>query len=468
MRINKMQLQKGQKLKIEDGSISNVISLTINYQASFNLDMTCFGLNENEKLYHDDYMIFYNQLNTPKKEVDLQLNNNQAIFNINLNHLPNDLTKLVFTATIDQENTLNQITQISCEIQGNNFVLTSQDFQQEKAVMLMEIYKKDNVWRIGANGQGFNGGLEALLNHFGGAVSNEPTNTQVEQTNTINPVKEEKPKLSLEKKFENKAPQLVSLAKKAAISLEKNKLTNVKAKVAFIFDASGSMYSQYAHNKVQEALNRVFPLGVHFDDDEQLETWAFALKSMKLSNVEFSNYKDYVEKEDGGWNKWMNKLNAAHNNEPEVIKDVIKHFTKQEYKPNTVEVEKTGFLGFGKKKELVAVKNEFAKQIDSKTPILVLFMSDGGIDRNSEIEQLMRWSSSLPIFWQFIGIGGSSYGALQNLDNLSGRYIDNANFFSINDLASISESELYDRMMEEFPKWLEEAYKKGLIDNYKI
>ena len=59
-------------------------------------------------------------------------------------------------------------------------------------------------------------------------------------------------------------------------------------------------------------------------------------------------------------------------------------------------------------------------------------------------------------------------GALEDLDNLSGRHIDNANFFDIDDLSSISESELYDRMINEFPKWLELAYGKGMIDNYRV
>jgi stress response protein SCP2 len=46
-------------------------------------------------------------------------------------------------------------------------------FDQERATMLIEIYRKDNIWRLAANGQGFNAGLAALIQHFGGEVAEE-------------------------------------------------------------------------------------------------------------------------------------------------------------------------------------------------------------------------------------------------------------------------------------------------------
>ena len=46
------------------------------------------------------------------------------------------------------------------------FPLRGADFKGEKAVILGELYFK-NVWRFAAVGQGFNGGLSALLEHFG-------------------------------------------------------------------------------------------------------------------------------------------------------------------------------------------------------------------------------------------------------------------------------------------------------------
>ncbi|WP_036269126.1 TerD family protein, partial [Methylocaldum szegediense] len=53
------------------------------------------------------------------------------------------------------------------------FSFTGADFAEERALMLLEIYRKDGIWRLCALGQGFNGGLAALVRHFGGEVAPE-------------------------------------------------------------------------------------------------------------------------------------------------------------------------------------------------------------------------------------------------------------------------------------------------------
>ena len=46
---------------------------------------------------------------------------------------------------------------------------------------------------------------------------------------------------------------------------------------------------------------------------------------------------------------------------------------------------------------------------------------------------------------------------------MTGRYIDNANFFSVNDLESISDEELYNRLLAEYPVWIKEAKDKKIL-----
>ena len=75
----------------------------------------------------------------------------------------------------------------------------------------------------------------------------------------------------------------------------------------------------------------------------------------------------------------------------------------------------------------------------------------------------MLQAAQLPIFWQFVGLGGKNYGILENLDDMTGRVIDNCNFFALDDLHDISEEALYEKMLEEFPEWLKEARQLGLI-----
>ena len=75
----------------------------------------------------------------------------------------------------------------------------------------------------------------------------------------------------------------------------------------------------------------------------------------------------------------------------------------------------------------------------------------------------MTAAAKLPIFWQFVGLGGHSYGILKDLDDMTGRLIDNCSFFELDDLNDVSEETLYENMLEEFPSWLKEARDIGLI-----
>lgn len=57
----------------------------------------------------------------------------------------------------------------------------------------------------------------------------------------------------------------------------------------------------------------------------------------------------------------------------------------------------------------------------------------------------------------------SDFSFLEKLDDLSGRYIDNADFFSVEDPQHVSDHELYDLLMQEYPSWVRAASTKGLI-----
>ena len=95
-----------------------------------------------------------------------------------------------------------------------------------------------------------------------------------------------------------------------------------------------------------------------------------------------------------------------------------------------------------------------------------LTISNGGVNDNRGITKVMTEAAKLPIFWQFVGLGGRGYGILKKLDDMTGRVIDNCDFFELDDLDDlddVSEEALYENMLEEFPSWLKEAREIGLI-----
>jgi stress response protein SCP2 len=383
------------------------------------VDFACFGLDAGQKLSDDRYMAFYNQPKTPCGGVELAIPaGDQAGFLCRLDSLPASIERLVFTAAVDGAGVMRQIQSGHVRFLQDGreyarFAFSGLDFLDEKALMLGELYRKDGAWRFSATGQGFNGGLPALVRHFGGEVAEEVPATP--------PVSA---KLSLEKKIAADAPKLVDLAKKATVSLEKHRLQETLARVGLVLDASGSMSGQYSKGRVQEVIERLLPLAVHFDDDGELDVWAFSRKALALPPATLANYADYINSIERGWRNWGM---MSINNEPAVIENVIAHYR------------------------------------GTRLPVLVIFVSDGGVSQNKEISRLLIEAARLPIFWQFVGIGGRNYGILEKLDTMPGRVVDNCGFFALDDLHSISEQALYDRLLGEFPQWLQAAKIKNIV-----
>ena len=54
-------------------------------------------------------------------------------------------------------------------------------------------------------------------------------------------------------------------------------------------------------------------------------------------------------------------------------------------------------------------------------------------------------------------VGKSSFGVLEKLDNLTGRLVDNAGFFAVENVDTLSDAALYELLLGEYPDWLRAA-----------
>ena len=409
-------------------------------------DCSCFGVDASGRLSDERYMVFYNQPESPGREICWSSSGNSSVFRLRLNQIPPSIQKLVFTVSIDGTGTMGNISSHSLTIrQGQqtaaSLTMSGKDFHAEKAIISIELYRKD-VWRFSAVCSGFNGGLGDLLRSFGGEeASTEPAPQpappppapRAASSRSAGPVTTPAPAsppntvptqpapagrkrgVSLEKKLEKGAPRLVSLAKPIQVQLEKHKLQDTVARVALVLDISGSMTGRYQNGTVQEIVNKTLPLAVQFDDDGQLDFWYYGSRCRRMPPVTMKNYTSAVPSD---WNSLMKQLGYG-NYEPAVMEEVI-----EEYR-------------------------------ESRVPAYILFITDGGVGSTKEIKRLIKDASKLPIFWQFVGVGGFGYGVLKQLDTLRGRYVDNANFFALDDFKKVDNSDLYSRLLNEFPKWLD-------------
>ncbi|KAF0820514.1 MULTISPECIES: vWA domain-containing protein [unclassified Cytobacillus] len=218
----------------------------------------------------------------------------------------------------------------------------------------------------------------------------------------------------------------ISLLKKSAgIVLEKKNLTNVTARVGLVLDISGSMRKLYKNGTVQRVVERILAVASQFDDDGSLDVWVYDNEFSRLKPVTEHDFEGYVDQYILN-NDLIHKF--GRNDEPPVMEDVIQKYTSED---------------------------------PSKDPAFIVFINDGGCKRT--IKKPVVSSSDKPLFWQFVGIGDSNFEVLEKLDEMDGRYIDNANFFHIKDVEAISDNELYDLLLNEFPDWLKEAKEKNVI-----
>ncbi len=434
------QLSRGQRLPL--ATLSDDGRLVINLSAAgMPLDFSCFGLDAAGKLSDERYMTFFNQPATPCGGVTMTTQAGGASFTIDSARLPASIDQVVITASVDGAGTLAQLGKSELRLGDKaSFPFSGSDFAQERAAMLGNLYRKDGQWRFTIVGQGFNGGLDALVAHFGGAVA--------EPAAPATPVAADRPnRISLEKRIEREAPQLVSLVKHAGVSLAKVGLSEHRAKVALVLDISGSMMSLYRKGLVQQFSDRILALGCKFDDDGEIDVFLFGSAVHQPSPMSVSNAPNYV-------------------------KNVIDRHPLE------------GDTRYGRAMEAVRKFYFPEGRAEARTapakgtmPVYVMFVTDGSTSDQPLTEKHLRQSSYEPIFWQFMGIGkgrkskskrlfsfaDSDFPFLEKLDELDGRLIDNANYFSVSSPDEHGDAELYDLLMAEYPGWLKLAKQHGVL-----
>ncbi|WP_369172250.1 TerD family protein [Streptomyces sp. R28] len=176
------EFQRGHKARISDLTAGTDLYVGVQISApGLTFDISCFGLDADERLSDDRYFVFFNQPKSPEESIQLlgtQAGDTES-FRVTLDKIPPQIHKLSFTATIDGAGQMSQIAPGYVRIVAGGeevarYSFNGSEFSTERAVMLGDFYLKD-VWRFAAVGQGFDGGLDALLRNFGGEVAEEET-----------------------------------------------------------------------------------------------------------------------------------------------------------------------------------------------------------------------------------------------------------------------------------------------------
>lgn len=243
------------------------------------------------------------------------------------------------------------------------------------------------------------------------------------------------------------AIDLEKSVKEVGIVLEKIGF-NEKVQVVLALDISGSMHESFANGSVQELVERLLAIGINMDQNQEIDVYLFGANAHHAEAATRSNIDGFVRRE------ITNKFNLESTT---LYSPVMKMIAGDFDHTASATSPKKGLMGrlFGSK--------QAEPESTGEDTVVVFFITDGENFDTGEAEAFIKEISKKPVFWQFVGIGGSSFRFLEKLDDMGGRHIDNANFFDAGDISSISDNVLYSRILSELPSWHKEAVSKGVI-----
>ncbi|WP_339154822.1 VWA domain-containing protein [Actinomadura luteofluorescens] len=388
-------LRKGENAALDGGRVRVAVTA-----AGTPIDVSAVLLGDDRRVRSDDDLVFFNH---PAQD-GVRLEGAEVV--IDLDGMPAAVSTVALVASVDGPGTFDGVP-LRADVHGGPWFEAPAMSAGETVAVVVEVYRRAGAWKVRAVGQGWASGLAGLATDFGVDVTDERP-----------------PEVDLRKR--------ISLRKETVrVSLEKKGIGGLRARVAVVLDASGSMRRLFKEGVVAEIVERMAAIALQVDDDGALDAWIFATEFARLPPLRVAEIEAWTHD-----NVRMHEAVAAdgsrvglggRNNEPQVIEDILAFYAARQGEP-----------------------------------ALVLFFSDGGVAKNAQIARLLREASNRPVFWQFIGLGYGRYGILEKLDTLDGRLIDNAGFFAVDDIANITDTELYQRIFSEFPTWLKSAKAHGI------
>lgn len=226
---------------------------------------------------------------------------------------------------------------------------------------------------------------------------------------------------------------------------KKNLGGNVKAQVVCVLDVSGSAQGLFTSGQMQEAFQRILPVGITFDLNQEIDVYTFASGDM-IAHVEPSavegNFENYIKKnilENNMVPKWGGTDYAP------VTDEILEDFGFYDVKKSG------GFLGFGS-----TVTKSLRGNSTSGDPVIVFFFTDGANSDQGAITHLFSEmeKAGTQLYTLFIGIGGANFNNIVKLGDKFG----NVGFLNVSDIKKISADEaIYEKLLpDELTDWLKQ------------
>ncbi|MFE8016867.1 VWA domain-containing protein [Streptomyces antibioticus] len=490
-------MSKGANLAVDAGVVRAELSWAVKGGGP-DVDASALLLTEAGRVRDDGDFVFYNQprhtsgavTHLGKQDVGGVMTDTVQV---DLRALESGIARVVLGASADG-GTFGQVDGLTLRLldAGGQGELARFEMQAESETAFIggELYLRQGRWKFRAVGQGYASGLAGLATDFGISVDEEPpaaaatpsaTATYAPPVPPTPPVlspppapsapftpstpaappvpntppvppapapSEPRPRLT---KGEEQLPvdmrKRLSLRKEqVAVSLSKRGAAGVTARVVLVLDASGSMSFLYSGGVVADVVERMAAVAAQLDDDGEMQAWTFASNAARLPDLRLGELPEWLR---------------LHVRVGEISLFRRSKKPRKGLEPGQVDMRAVGIQN--EEQKAIAEVRAYVRDTPAPVPTLVLFFSDGGVYRDAAIERELREAVEEPIFWQFVGLGRSNYGVLERFDRLPGRRVDNVGFFAVDDIRTVPDQELYDRLLSEFPSWITAAGRAGIL-----
>ncbi|MEU5631558.1 VWA domain-containing protein [Streptomyces rishiriensis] len=469
------------------------------------IDVSALLLTDGGRVRNDGDFVFYNQplhasgaVRHVGKRRDAGVVTDAV--HVDLRSLEGAITRVVLCASVDG-GAFGQVAGLTLRLFGTGGRSEMARFEMqadvETALIGGELYLREGRWKFRAVGQGYASGLAGLATDFGITVDEEPEEATAATVPPAPPRPLLPPVLSVQPgpscpappdappvsrpesppaivpaappagrpesapsgrssgprltKGEERLPvdmrKRLSLRKEqVAVSLSKRGATGISARILLVLDASGSMSFLYSKGVVADVVERMAAVAAQLDDDGEMQAWTFASEAARLPDLRLGELPEWLR---------------LHVRVGEMSLFRRSKKPRKGLEPGQVDMRTVGIQN--EEQKAIAQVRAYVRENPATAPTLALFFSDGGVYRDAAIERELRAAVEEPIFWQFVGLGRSNYGVLERFDTLPGRRVDNVGFFAVDDISTVPDQELYDRLLSEFPDWIKAARRAGIL-----
>ncbi|RYY79008.1 MAG: hypothetical protein EOO69_08285 [Moraxellaceae bacterium] len=129
-----------------------------------------------QKVRGDDDMIFYNQPHNAAKTVNLSKKGLGVVLQLNLTTMSEQIGKIAVCATLtDESSNFSALDSIRIKLKNGSHTLAHAKIDGENrlevALIIGEFYRHQGNWKFRLVGQGFQGGLKRLAQHYGVTIA---------------------------------------------------------------------------------------------------------------------------------------------------------------------------------------------------------------------------------------------------------------------------------------------------------